>query len=168
MIKFESEKLLEDYICSKLDEAENIIDGRKFDTYKRQYKCGNYGIADIVTFTVAGYGDSEWLEINIYELKNEGFSSKVMAQVSRYYTYFKNLAEEKYEDLDIHVYASIICYDSGITDDDYILNNDDHAIPVYKYYIDPDKGFTMFRAQGCKLIEECLSECEHINNLMVK
>lgn len=167
MIKFESEKLLEDYICSKLDEGVNVIDKTEFNSYKRQFKCGNYGIADIVTFNLVEFRDVKSLEIYIYELKNETFSSKFFSQVSRYYTYFKNVAEEMYSDYDITIYPSVVCYDSGLYDDDYILNIDDHAIPVYKYSINPDNGFSIFRASGCKLKDEGLEGSFYIDELVV-
>jgi len=167
MIKFESEKLLEDYICSKLDEGVNVIDKTEFNSYKRQFKCGNYGFADIVTFNLVEFPGGKSLEIYIYELKNESFNSKFFSQVARYYTYFKNLAEERYPNYEISVYPSLVCYDNKLSDDDYILNIDDHAIPVHKYSINPEDGFSIFEASGCKLKDEGLEDSFFIDELMI-
>lgn len=167
MIKFESEKHLEDYICESLDEGFCLIDNIDFDTYKRQYRCGEYGIADIVAFNcISVNGAPEFLEIYIYELKNERFSVKNLVQVARYQTYFQRVASEIYPNLSISVYSAVLCLDDGLTDDEYVANIDDFSIPIYKYSICPANGFKVQLASGIKLKEESLSECEHISNLM--
>lgn len=167
MIKFESEKHLEDFICKNMDENICLIDNIDFDTYQRQYRCGEYGIADIVAFNcVEVNGKPEILEIYIYELKNERFSVKNLTQVARYHTYFQRVASELYPNLSISVYSAVVCLDDGLTDDEYVANIDDFSIPIYKYSICPVNGFRVQLASGIKLKEESLSECEHISNLM--
>lgn len=167
MIKFESEKHLEDFICENLNEGICIIDNIDFDTYKRQYKCGNYGVADIVAFNCVKVNDiPEILEIYIYELKNESFSVKHLSQVSRYYTYFKRMSEEVYPDLTISIYASVVCLDDGLSDDDYISNVEDFNIPVYKYSVCPKNGFRVTKSSGIQLKAESIVECDHVNELM--
>lgn len=166
MVKFESEKHLEDYICKNLNEDKNIIDRTDFDLYKRQYKCGNYGIADIVTFNLVKFKDEKILEIYIYELKNEPFNIKHLTQVSRYATYIQNMAKELYSDFSISVYPSVVCLKSPRYDDHYILNIDSFDIPVYEYHIDPDNGFSLQLADGAKLIDEDITNCEYIDNIL--
>lgn len=167
MVKFESEKHLEDFICENLDEGNCLIDNIDFCTYKRQYKCGNYGIADIVVFNcVKNNGKPEVLEIYVYELKNEKFSIKHLSQVSRYYTYFSRVAAELYPDLSISVYPSILCLDDGLSDDDYISNIDDLGVSIYKYSICPINGFSVSSGSDVKLVNESLSRCDHISELM--
>lgn len=167
MIKFESEKHLEDFICKNLDEGVCIIDNIDLDTYKRQYKCGNYGVADIVVFNCVYVNEKpDILEIYVYELKNERFSAKHLSQVSRYYTYFKAMAEDIYPDLTISVYPAIVCLEGDLSDDDYISNVEDFSIPIYKYSICPNSGFKIAHTNMVKLREELISECEHVNNLM--
>jgi hypothetical protein len=167
MIKFESEKHLEDFICESLDDGVCVVDNIDFDTYKRQYKCGSYGVADIVAFNcVEINGKPEVLEIYIYELKNEKFSVKHLSQVSRYYTYFKRMAEDIYPDLTISIYPSVVCLDDDLSDDDYISNIDDFSIPIYKYSVCPKSGFRITQSQGIRLKTESIAECDHVNELM--
>jgi len=83
------EKDLEDIICENIIDNYNELYVRGFNIpqpylVKRQFKIGNYGIADVVLLHRVPEGDEHYLYISVIELKKKTIDYKSLLQVYRY------------------------------------------------------------------------------------
>jgi len=136
-IVFDSEAELEAFIHDKFkEEGLCCIDGTYPDFMFRQFNCGVYGTADLVSFDLSTNDHFRVIEVIVYELKKEKITAEAFAQVSRYATAIK----QSINAIDELIELSITCALVGTEIDEscYILNNSEFLF--YKVFFNPESG----------------------------
>ena len=136
-IVFDSEAELEAYIHNKFKESGVVcIDGSEPDFFERQFNCGLYGIADLVSFSIRDYTHHKEIDVTVYELKKEKITSDAFAQVSRYATGIRQTIEK----IDGCMEGVITCVLVGpeIDESCYILNQSEFLF--YSPYFNLESG----------------------------
>ncbi len=137
MISFDSEKSLEDFICSSLDDGYNHITECNIERYTRQPNFSSYGKGDILVISQPDYN---CFSVELYELKNETLKAAHVMQIARYRKFFMesdpNFDEEDYV-------FSIVCKKSDVYQGDLIfLVNQIDWLTVYEFSLDPESGIS--------------------------
>jgi hypothetical protein len=98
MIKFVSEKSLENFIVSHFnDTGMCILTDEQYESVFQQYNIGVHGIPDLVFISKEHPqegGEKDSFEILVVELKNEAISFSAIAQISKYKAYFDRVFGE--------------------------------------------------------------------------
>lgn len=85
MIKFDSEKCLEDWVCLCLDDGHDPITDLSCVSYVRQPCFGSYGRGDILVINkISESEDFYFVDVTLIELKNTPLCSNHVSQISRY------------------------------------------------------------------------------------
>lgn len=164
-IVFDSEAELEEYIHNKFKETGVVcIDGSEPDFLERQFNCGTYGIADLVSFDIRDYISYKEVDVTVYELKKEKITSDAFAQVSRYATGIRQTLEK----MDIEVTVTCALVGTEIDDSCYILNQSDFLFyaPYFNLesgvdFKDSSSGWHMVHETPIKSIIDMVSACNH-------
>lgn len=136
-IVFDSEAELEEYIHNKFKESGVVcIDGDEPHFLERQFNCGIYGIADLVSFTIRDYIQHKEIDVTVYELKKEKITSEAFAQVSRYATGIRQTLE-KIEDL-LEITITCVLVGTEIDESCFILNQSEFLF--YSPYFNLESG----------------------------
>lgn len=139
MISFDSEKHLEDLICSELDMHKNPISDEIISRYVRQPDFKPYGIGDILTVHDCDDDeDEEFFSINIIELKNERLQMVHLSQIARYRKFFMDTDENFHA----HPYEfTLVCKKSESFQSDLIfLANSIEWLNIYEFSLSFENG----------------------------
>ena len=157
MIKFESEKHLEDFITQQFNnDGLCIVDGEQYEHMERQFTAGLYGVVDLVFYSSYTAQDWNGLEIDrkvihVIELKNEPMKLSHIAQLSRYKRYF-DLA---FEGANIELHYSLVVPESvSKSDDAKWLIDSLKDINVIEFTLDPINGIRFDRSIGWMKTDE--------------
>ena len=158
-IIYESERELEDHICKHLDEGINLITDEAVSFYKRQFKIGLYGIADIVISSVQG---DDYPNFLIIELKKDIVNANAVSQISRYIVGLKHYLC----DLNIPYNSVTGAVVAPRIDDDTILVLDEiECISAYEVKFDFKLGLIFEELNGWTIVNANFSED---NNILIK
>lgn len=164
------EQDLEEIIFNNIQHEEGIemleLKGLSVSNHIRSYrqpKIGNYGIADIVTYTRphAHKGNNRVIHpsghiVDVYELKKENISVSALLQGIRYCKGIKNYFEKRHI-FDLTINLILIGKDIDLNSDFiYIpefLNNEYFSISYYTYLMDIN-GLQFQRHESYSLIDE--------------
>lgn len=161
MIKFESEKHLENFFVQHFDSTgECIIDDQKFDDLKQQLNIGSYGIPDLVYF--AFDEGCKTNRLHIVELKNTKPKLEDVAQIARYRTYFTR-ALRKYANVDIE--CSLVFPDEESLSEVVWLFDHMQGVNFITFRLNPKEGIVFDQSYGWHKKDEDL---EIARNLLIE
>lgn len=143
MIKFDSERSLEDFIFGEFETSnECVITGDEFTNCYRQVDTKGYGICDLVyvsSFPVLDKEGEFELNILVVELKNEIIKPADIAQICRYRTYFKR-ATDCIKNVNL---SFVLAGPSGMQHNQdccYMANALEDIVDIYEFTLNPSKG----------------------------
>lgn len=151
MIKFESEKCLEEFIANCFsDDSICIINDESYQNLSQQFDTGCYGIPDLVFYSE----DSEFIDaetevihkrIHVVELKNEQIKMSHISQICRYKRYF----ERAFDIDDVEMQFSLVVPEGVKNNDDVIWVIDQlNDISVYEFHLNPKEGIKFVESSG--------------------
>jgi hypothetical protein len=144
-IVFDSEKELEDYICTHLDAGWNPITKGDIGWYGRQVGMGSYGVADLMTTRT---GDDGTIVIEIIELKKQTITTKAIAQISRYIAGMLHYVHEHHPEKSFYVAGLLVSTEIDLSDDTVYLADRIDDIYFHLASFDLDAGIT-FNPHPC-------------------
>jgi hypothetical protein len=145
-IVWSSEKELEDFIYSKLEDLYNPIDESRVDWFGRQIDLGQYGIIDLMTINFDAEGE---ICIDVFELKKELITIKTLGQVARYVRGLRQYFDESAKHLNVTVRGNVVAPEIDHSDDTVFLINMLEDIHVYTVDFDLDNGVS-FDWRSCR------------------
>lgn len=165
MIKFDSERSLEDFIFGEFKSAnECAITDEEYANCYRQFDTKGYGVCDLVYVSAQQVSDTcEAVETNILvvELKNEQVKPADIAQICRYRTYFQR-ATKHIKNVKL---SFILAVPEGVINSQdccYLTNALEDIVDVYTFKLDPSKGITFSYEVDFFKVNEDLSSIESI------
>ena len=148
MLKFDSEKSLEDFVHNYFVENEQcLIDKRTYQFCGRQFQTKGYGTIDLLFGSFwkdksKGDEDQAVYELHAVELKNEPICTANLGQVARYRTALVE-AFDKFNDEDLYLDLSCsLVVPKGVkkSEDCCYISNHLDGINVVEFELDPFKG----------------------------
>jgi hypothetical protein len=153
-----SEKKLEDMIFNKLQKHQyDFFESRGIDIpnmqkWYRQVNLAEYGIADIIGFSLKGTPNMKVLQVVTIELKIVAFEGKNISQVKRYTSAIAHFLKSLDMEDDVHIeYNNIIITsdDDPKSDDVFFLNfNNDCNLSIYFFSYTIEKGISFRRVDS--------------------
>lgn len=141
-INFPSEKFIEDYVFDCIERGACSITDEQYDIVMRQVSLGVYGIADIVAANVdfSHKSNQIFIEIVVYELKNEPLKSRDYGQLSRYMSCIKYWLDRYSDKLKYETYLSVRGVLAGLKsrEDDFVLLNKYICQSIDTFYLSLD------------------------------
>lgn len=128
---------------------------------KRQLRIGNYGVADMVTFTKSYNCSSMWdeygvkpvLEVNVYELKKDGITVSAFFQALRYAKGIKSfLCKRGFYEVELNI-VLVGRLDLSIKSDVVYLNDVFDNVRLYGYTYSMD-GLNFKEIINYSLVDE--------------
>ncbi|SMF41158.1 hypothetical protein [Desulfovibrio gilichinskyi] len=146
MVTVESEKEVEEYLCSFLEKEIRL-------SVLQQPNLGSYGIADIIAWTVINEDDSRTLLAHVIEVKKGKAGVEGLAQLCRYMKAVElSLNELKNENFctlnNVLVQGMLICEDLFDPEAMGFLLAQMQNVYLYKYTVTMDKGLIAIRWPG--------------------
>lgn len=166
MIKFESEKHLEDFIYNYYKETGKcLIDDQEYGFCSRQFRAGPYGVCDLVFFdySEADEASPSMCSVFVVELKNEPVKPSDVAQICRYKTFFDRASA-----ID-DVTCCLVVPDSTIhkvEDVAYLCNALESVIDFYEFSLDAHKGISFEYQNGFRKTNDAYDYNSLITNLI--
>lgn len=141
-IDFPSEKTIEDYIWSKLQDGICCpISGERYDFCMRQKEIKGYGVTDIIKVQAC----ESIISITVLELKNEFLKESHISQLYRYMTGIRRIADmysRRIKDCpEIHIHGELAGPFNKDRGDFVFLLQGLSNITCYELSIDFDSGF---------------------------
>lgn len=146
MVTLESEKELEEFLLQSLAKIPNL-------TTAQQVKLGNYGVADIISWSVLNVDDYYTLYVHIIEAKKDNADHTALSQLCRYMKAVEGnlIANQEHFPIKINeilVHGALVCRKIiNMTDFGYILAQMQNVF-VYKYNLSLEKGLETQRWAG--------------------
>lgn len=150
MLKFDSEKSLEDFVYVHfLERNECLIDKQMYEFCGRQVSLDKYGTIDLLFGNCRDHGTDEnpkEIEYTLHavELKNEQISTANIGQIARY----KTAIEEAFDAaasalISVELKCSLVVPEGMNSKEDccYLSNHLD-GIDVYEFSLDPYNGIS--------------------------
>lgn len=139
-IIWESEKELEDYIYSKLENSYNPINGDDINWCARQVEIGPYGIIDLITIAFHPCEYHAGIDITIIEVKKEIITAKAFAQLARYMKGIRHYFESYENKVSYSVRGILVAPDIDKSDSSIYLINECEDISVYLSKMNLESG----------------------------
>lgn len=150
MLKFETEKGLEDFLMDHLEFLADRFDLIGYQV-ERQVTLGAYGTADIVAthYTENEEGERRVLDVVLFELKNAPLTHANVSQVARYKRFF-DLIQEQHESMGVDFRAHLIGPKTfpGGGDDLVFLCQGIDWLDTYEFELDPMTGMRFKHISG--------------------
>ena len=157
MIKFESEKHLENFIVDCFnDDGICIVNDEEYKSLKQQFNAGDYGVPDLVFYSsdielIDKDTQVEHLRLHVIELKNEPIQFSHIGQIARYKRYF-DLAFELH---DIEMEFTLVVPESVKQSNDvkWLIDSLDN-INIVEFSINPKSGVKFKQTSGWYKVDE--------------
>lgn len=169
MIRFESEKSLENFIVDQFKvDKKCIINDESYDSCISQFSFGDYGIPDLIFHSKEDVNGDDFITIHIVELKNEQIKPKDIAQISRYKTYIEKMMEDS--DLNVELKCSLVVPEGVSSNSDacYLINACEDSIDVYEFRLNPTKGIEFTMMYGFHKTKSSSEQFEKLINTIKK
>jgi hypothetical protein len=155
MIKFESEKKLEEFIADCFHENSHcIVCGDYYEGLVRQFNAGEYGIPDLVFYSedIDEEGQSNYKRLHVIELKNEPIQSSHIAQIARYKRYFELAFKNHEVDMQFTLVVPKSVEESG---DTMWLIDSLENIKIVEFSLSPKTGIEFKESSGWYKVGKC-------------
>lgn len=157
MIKFESEKKLENFIVDCFNEdGIFIVNDEEYDHLEQQFDAGKYGVPDLVFYSSDIEDIDEDTQINkkrlhVVELKNEPIQLSHVAQIARYKRYFE-LAFKRHE---VDMQFTLVVPESVSESKDvmWLIESLDN-IKIVEFSLNPKTGIKFKESCGWYKVDE--------------
>lgn len=140
-IPFQSERQLEDYVCSCLAKTMQCpVSGHPCHAYFRQQRIGDYGISDIIKVEI----DIDVINVTVLELKNETLRELHISQLCRYMRGIERIVsryKKKNKNLEVCVYGELAGPLSPDSNDLVFMLDFVDRVQVYDVALSMEHGF---------------------------